>query len=118
MIRVKNGARYGNVMPYHDPSSTSPTLRARQSAAAINHRRPSPFPRRRWSSAVPSTTVSFASTSATRDAPQFPLPSLFPSARAHPPSSVQPRGSATVDPGRRRAIAVTEESPDRFHHIY
>ena len=30
-----------------DPSSTSPSLRARQSAAATNHRRPSPFPRRR-----------------------------------------------------------------------
>jgi hypothetical protein len=37
-------------------------------------RRPSPFLRRRWSPAVPSATVSFASTSATRDTPQFPLP--------------------------------------------
>jgi hypothetical protein len=34
---------------------------------------PSPFLRRRWSPAVPSATVSFASTSATRDTPQFPL---------------------------------------------
>jgi hypothetical protein len=33
----------------------------------------SPFFRRRWSPAVPSATVSFASTSATRDTPQFPL---------------------------------------------
>ncbi|PWZ19743.1 hypothetical protein Zm00014a_028141, partial [Zea mays] len=45
-----------------------------QSAAAINHRRLSSFPRCRWSSAVLSATVSFASTSATRDVPQFPLP--------------------------------------------
>ncbi|PWZ14901.1 hypothetical protein Zm00014a_036745, partial [Zea mays] len=41
--------------------------------AAINRRRPSSFLRRRWSPAVPSATVSFAPTSATRDAPQFPL---------------------------------------------
>jgi hypothetical protein len=34
---------------------------------------PSPFPRRRRSPAVPSATVSFASTSATRDTLQFPL---------------------------------------------
>jgi hypothetical protein len=34
---------------------------------------PSPFLRRSWSPAVPSATVSFASTSATRDTPQFPL---------------------------------------------
>jgi hypothetical protein len=34
---------------------------------------PSPFLRRRRSPAVPSATVSFASTSATRDMPQFPL---------------------------------------------
>jgi hypothetical protein len=55
-------------------SLTSPSLRARQSTAATNHRRPSPFPRRRWSSAVLSATVSSAPTSATRDAPQFLLP--------------------------------------------
>jgi hypothetical protein len=35
---------------------------------------PSSFPRRRWSSAVPSATVSFAPASATWDALQFPLP--------------------------------------------
>jgi hypothetical protein len=34
---------------------------------------PSPSLRRRWSPVVPSATVSFASTSATRDTPQFPL---------------------------------------------
>jgi hypothetical protein len=51
----------------------SPTLLTRQSAAAINRRRSSPFLRRRWSPAVPSATVSFAPTSATRDTPQFSL---------------------------------------------
>jgi hypothetical protein len=56
-----------------DLPSTSPTLLTRQSAAAINRRRPSPFLRRRWSPAVPSATVSFAPTSATRDTPRFPL---------------------------------------------
>jgi hypothetical protein len=59
---------------YTKPPLNIPSLRARQSAAATNHRRPSPFPRRRWSSAVLSATVSFASASATRDAPQFPRP--------------------------------------------
>jgi hypothetical protein len=53
---------------------TSPTLLARQSAAAIIRRRPSPFLRRRWSPVVPSATVSFAPMSAIRDTPQFPLP--------------------------------------------
>jgi hypothetical protein len=46
-----------------------PTLRARQRGAAV----PSPFPRRRRSPAVPAATVSFASTSATRDTLQFLL---------------------------------------------
>jgi hypothetical protein len=52
-----------------NPYSTSPSLCARHSAAAV----PSPFLRRRRSPAVPSATVSFASTSANRDAPQFLL---------------------------------------------
>jgi hypothetical protein len=56
-----------------DLPSTSPTLLARQSAAAINRRRMSPFLRRRWSPTLPSATVSSAATSATRDTPQFPL---------------------------------------------
>jgi hypothetical protein len=57
-------------------------------------------------------TVSFARRPQPGTRPSFPSPSLFPSARAHPPPSVPPQGSATIDPGRRRAIAATEESPE------
>jgi hypothetical protein len=54
--------------------------------------------------------VSFASTSATRDTPQFPLslPNFL--CPAHPPSSAQSPWSATVDSGYRRAFAAAEES--------
>ncbi|PWZ32641.1 hypothetical protein Zm00014a_030003, partial [Zea mays] len=69
-----------------------------QSAAAINHRRPSLFPRRRWSSAVPFATVSSAPTSATRDAPQFSLPL---------PISLCPRSPAVL----RAAAGVRHRRP-------
>ncbi|PWZ32640.1 hypothetical protein Zm00014a_030002, partial [Zea mays] len=69
-----------------------------QSAAAINHRRPSLFPRRRWSSAVPFATVSSAPTSATWDAPQFPLPL---------PISLCPRSPAVL----RAAAGVRHRRP-------
>jgi hypothetical protein len=42
--------------------------------------------------------------------PNFSSPSLISSARAHPPSSVRPQWSATVDTGRRRAFAATGRS--------
>ncbi|PWZ41443.1 hypothetical protein Zm00014a_025711, partial [Zea mays] len=64
-----------------------------QSAAATNHRRPSRFP-----VAVLSTTVSSAPTSATRDAPQFPLPL---------PISVYPRSPAVL----RAAAKVRHRRP-------
>jgi hypothetical protein len=60
---------------------------------------------------VPSATVSFTPTSATRDAPQFPL--SFPESLCpcSPPFSAQPPRSATVDSGCRRVSVATEESP-------
>jgi hypothetical protein len=58
-----------------DPSPTFPPRGAHARAPPpLNRRRPSSFLRRRWSSVVPSATVSFAPTSATRDALQFPFP--------------------------------------------
>jgi hypothetical protein len=60
---------------------------------------PSPFPRRRRSPAVPSATVSFASTSATRDTPQFLL-SL--------PDFLFPRSPAVL----RAAVVVRHRRPE------
>jgi hypothetical protein len=83
-----------------------------KSPPPLNHRRPSSFLRRRWSLAVPSATVSFAPTSATRDASQFPLSlpeSLCPRS---PPFSAQPTRSATVDSGCRRVSVAIEGSPE------
>ncbi|PWZ05992.1 hypothetical protein Zm00014a_017990, partial [Zea mays] len=54
---------------------------------------PSSFPGRRWSSAVSVATVSFAPASATRDAPQFPLPLPI---SLCPRSPVVPRAAAEV----------------------
>jgi hypothetical protein len=56
------------------PLSPPPRCAHARAPPPLNRRRPGTFSRRRWSSAVPSATVSFASTSATRDTPQFPLP--------------------------------------------
>ncbi|PWZ16676.1 hypothetical protein Zm00014a_013825, partial [Zea mays] len=86
-----------------DPSSTSPSLRARPSAAAITLAVPSSVPRRRWSSAAPFAPVSSAPTSATRDAPQFPLPlpiSLCPRSPAVPRAAAEVRHRRPEPPSR------------------
>ena len=65
---------------------------------------PSSFPRRRWSSAVPPATVSFASASATRDTPQFlfPLPiSLCPRSPAVLHAAAEVRHRRPGPPSRR-----------------
>jgi hypothetical protein len=54
-------------------------------------------------------TVSFAPASATRNALQFPLPLPI---SLGPRSPAVLRAAATVDPGRRRVIAATEETPE------
>jgi hypothetical protein len=81
--RARNRPALDHLSPAHplppsfahlqNPFSTSPTLRARQRGAAVARRRPEPVSRRRRSPTVPSATVSFASTSATRDTLQFLL---------------------------------------------
>ncbi|PWZ27381.1 hypothetical protein Zm00014a_012233, partial [Zea mays] len=68
-----------------------------QSAAAITPAVPSSFLGRRWSSAVSVATVSFAPASATRDAPQIPLPLPI---SLCPRSPAVPRAAAEV-PHRR-----------------
>ncbi|PWZ11547.1 hypothetical protein Zm00014a_040191, partial [Zea mays] len=64
---------------------------------------PSSFPGRRWSSAVSVATVSFAPASATRDAPQFPLPlpiSLCPRSPAIPRAAAEVRHRRPGPPSR------------------
>ncbi|PWZ53109.1 hypothetical protein Zm00014a_020627, partial [Zea mays] len=64
---------------------------------------PSSFLGRRWSSAVPVATVSFAPASATRDAPQFPLPlpiSLCPRSPAVPRAAAEVRHRRPGPPSR------------------
>ncbi|PWZ10241.1 hypothetical protein Zm00014a_036400, partial [Zea mays] len=64
---------------------------------------PSSFPGRRWSSAVSVATVSFAPASATRDAPQFPLPlpiSLCPRSPAVPRAAAGVRHRCPGPPSR------------------
>ncbi|PWZ10020.1 hypothetical protein Zm00014a_016512, partial [Zea mays] len=56
------------------PLSPPPRCAHARAPPPLNRRRPSSFPRRRWSSAVLFATVSSAPTSATRDTLQFPLP--------------------------------------------
>ncbi|PWZ37625.1 hypothetical protein Zm00014a_030651, partial [Zea mays] len=88
-----------------DPSSTSPSLCARPSAAAITPAVPSSVPRRRWSSAAPFAPVSSAPTSATRDAPQFPLPlpiSLCPRSPAVLRAAAEVRHRRPGPPSRHR----------------
>ncbi|PWZ31419.1 hypothetical protein Zm00014a_042163 [Zea mays] len=54
-------------------------------------------------------TVSFAPTSATRNAHQFPLPLPI---SLCPRSPAVRRAAATVDPGHRRVSVAAEESPE------
>jgi hypothetical protein len=64
---------------------------------------PSSFPGRRWSSAVSVATVSFSPVSATRDAPQFPLPlpiSLCPRSPAVPRAAAKVRHRRPGPPSR------------------
>ncbi|PWZ12023.1 hypothetical protein Zm00014a_017422, partial [Zea mays] len=67
---------------------------------------PEPFPRRRWSSTAPLAPVSSALASATRNAPQFPLPSLFslPALTRRSPCSRHRRPGSPSRPRRRRGV--------------